>query len=73
LSSHKAWLSPIPLVMAPWSPMMNVACIVFFTLGLLQSMAYWQPLSPGEYMSQCNIGPVGGGMIQSMAVWNSQQ
>jgi hypothetical protein len=37
------------------------------------SMAYWQPHKPGEYMSWCNTWPIGGCMIQSMAVWRSQQ
>jgi hypothetical protein len=32
-----------------------------------------QPCKPGEYMSWYNTWPVGGCMIQSMAVWRSQQ
>jgi hypothetical protein len=51
--------------------MANVACIVFYS-GTF-SIAYQQPCKPGEHMSRCNTWPVGGCVIQSMAVQRSQQ
>jgi hypothetical protein len=39
----------------------------------ISSITYQQPHKPEEYMSQCNIWPASRCMIQSMAVWMSQQ
>jgi hypothetical protein len=43
------------------------------TIACISSITFQQPCKPEEYTSWCNIWPVGRCIIQSMALWRSQQ